>query len=87
MPYDQMVHLFIRQMQKTYETKTKQRIFSTIEKKQIFHVKKQHENILMIIFNSYLSVTQYNIYMKTPVNINGWKAIVIISFGAIKNFM
>ena len=82
-----MVHLFTRQMRKTHEAETKQRIFSTIGKKQIFHVKKQHEKIFVINPNSHLCVTQYNTHVKTPVNINGWKTIAMINSGAIGNFM
>ena len=37
--------------------------------------------------NNCLCVTQNNIYMKTPVNINGWKTIAMINSGAIGNYI
>ena len=82
-----MVHLFARQMLKIYKTETKQRIFFTIGKKQISHIKKQHEFFFVINPNSHLCVTQYNTHVKTPVNINGWKTIAMINSGATGNFM
>lgn len=37
--------------------------------------------------NNYLYVTQYNVYVKTPFDINGHRVIAIINSGAIGNFM
>ena len=87
MLYNRIVYIPLQRILKVYIAEIAYRIPSRIGKRVIPYSRGSHKEINILTPRQYLYSAQYNIYIKTLVNINRQRTVAIIDSRATRNFI